>query len=98
MLLIKCSGIIGRDQSEFNCRIENPFVINTPAIIFHFNEDMIAPMIGANGKVSVVSLAVCVTFLVFFQSMCNSVPYEVNEWVADLLNDVVIEFSLGTGK
>src|SRR5205807_4413911 len=69
VLLAQIGRSIGADETVFDCRLADLFVIDAPAIVFNFYINVVAAMISAHGYVSMVALARLVTYLFPFDAM-----------------------------
>src|SRR5579862_4160429 len=79
-----------------NGGFSDAFVIDSPAIILHFDINVIAAMIRAYGDVAMIGLPGMVPFLGALQSVSNGVADEMNEGIGNLLDDAVVELRFGS--
>src|SRR3954467_15378834 len=91
-------SFIGGHYAGINGSLANAFVINAAAIVFHFDVDVIATMIRTDRDLPLVRLARIVPIVSTLDSMRYGIAHQVQEWISDLLDYVVVEFCLGACK
>ena len=82
----------GAGQSEMYGSGTHLFPVDTAAIVFDFDVNMVAVMIGTYRHLAVVGLAPVVSFLFPFDAMGNGISHQVQQRVGDLLKDVAVQF------
>ena len=86
------------EMSGFDGRGADFVVVDTAAVILHFDKDVVAAVIGADSDIAVIAFALVYLSSVALKAVRNGVANEMNQRIGNLLNDVVIEFSLCAGK
>ncbi len=74
----------------------NPLVVDAAAVVFHFNVNVVATVIGAHRKILPCSGLPARTIFRAFNSVRHGIAHQVNQGVRNLLDDIVIEFRLAS--
>src|SRR5271155_198010 len=74
------------------------FVVNTAAVVFHFDVNVIAAVVGTKRNLPHFRLASSDAIFGPLDSMGNGIADEVYEGIGNLLNDIVVEFRLASRK
>src|SRR6266850_1496266 len=82
----------GRYEAALDRALLHTLVINSPPVVFHFNIDVIAPMVSAQRDVSRCRLACGRTVVAVLDTVRYGISHQVHQRVGNLLNDVVVEF------
>src|SRR5215831_32101 len=90
-------GFLSNDTA-INCALFDAFVVNSPAIIFDFDVDVIAAMIGAQCDSADFRFAGERAPIGEFDSVRNGVADEMYERIGNLLNDVVVKLGFAAEK
>src|SRR6202043_1593717 len=84
-------GLGGRNQTGSDSGLTNPFVVESAAIVLHFDKDVIAAVEGAYGHLSVRGFSRSFARWCIFNPMRDGIANQVNQRVGDLLHDIVVE-------
>ena len=90
-------GFMG-DQAAFDCALLDALVIDAATVVFDFNVDVIAAMIGAKDDTTEFRFPGFPANFGHFDAVSDRVANQVNERIGNLLNDVVVEFGFAAGE
>src|SRR4030095_1488522 len=74
------------------------FVVDTAAVVFDFDVDVIAAMVSAESDATGFWLAAERAAIGKFDAMGDGIAVEADERVGNLLNDVVVELGFTAGE
>ena len=87
-----------RNETGFDSALLHAFVIDPAPVVFHFNVDVVAAMVGAQDDLTLFGLASTDAIFGAFDSVGHRIANEVHQRIGDLLNDVVIELGFAAGE
>src|SRR5205807_9047098 len=96
--LVQILRVLGRNQSSLDGGAAHAVIVDAAAVIFYLYIYMVAAMVGAHRNISHFALAGMVAIVTALQAVGHGIAHQMNERIGDLLNDVVVEFSLGAGE
>src|ERR1700676_979927 len=79
------------NQTGSDGRLANPLVVEPAAVVLHFDEHMITAMEGAYGHLAARGFPGPFARRRVFNSMRDGVANQVDQWIGNLLHDVVVE-------
>ena len=79
------------DAAAFERAGADFFVVDAAAVVFYFDEDVIAAMIGADGQAAFFGFAVARASFRLFDSVRYGIADQVNQRIGNLLNNIVVE-------
>src|SRR5262245_31477718 len=90
-------SFLGNDHAT-NGALFDTLVVNSPAIIFDYEVDVVAEMIGAQRDPADFRLTGERAPIGEFDTVRNGIPDQMHERIGDLLNDVVVELGFAAEK
>ena len=88
-------GSDGRHRPHFHDALADAVVIDAAAIVFHFDEYVIAAMIGPYRDVALFRFARALPGLRFFHAVRHRITHQMNQRIGNVLNNIVVEFGVG---
>src|SRR6266404_6106355 len=89
---------LGRDQAALDSALLHAIVIDAAAVVFYFDVNVIAAMIGAEGNFAGFGLSGGAAFGAMLDAVSDGIAHEVHEWVGNLLNNVVVQLGFAAGE
>src|SRR5579883_1372933 len=86
------------DEAAFDGALLDALVVDAAAVVFDFDIDVVAAVIGAERDLALLGLAIGRADVRQFDAMSDGVANEVDEGIGDLLDDVVVEFGFAAGE
>src|SRR5271155_878984 len=90
----KLGGGDGRHGAHFDDAAAGAIVINAAAVVFDFDEDVVAAMIGADADEALFGFAIALAGAAVFDAVRDGVAHQVNQRIGNVLNNIVVEFGV----
>src|SRR6202789_2596994 len=87
-------GRDGRHGAHFDYAAAGAIVINAAAIVFDFDENVIAAVIGADADEAFFGFAGALARAAIFHAVRDRIAHEVNQRIGNVLNNIVVEFGV----
>ena len=94
----KPAGCFVRDKATIDCALSYAVVVDTAAVVLHFDVDVITAVIGTESDTADFGFVSFAAAFRQFDSVSNGIPDQVDEGIRNLLNDVVVQFGFAAGK
>src|SRR5260370_25640672 len=91
-------GCLPRNYPAFDRNLVQASLIVSAAVIFDFDVNVIAAVVGAQQDISGRRLARGNAVNALLDAVRHGVAHEVYEWIGNLLNDIVVELGFTSGK
>src|SRR5258707_475399 len=91
-------GGFGRDEAALDGAVLHAFVIDAPTVIFDFDVNVIATMIGAQRNFSGFRFSGGAALGSIFDAVRDGIANKMDKRVGDLLNDVVVQLGFTAGE
>src|SRR5262249_19085411 len=91
-------GGFGRNEAAFDGGLLDALVVDAAAVVFDFDVNVIAAMIGAKRDSADFRLADGDAIDGMLDAVCDGIANQVNERIGNLLDDAVVEFGFATGE
>src|SRR3984885_2581019 len=87
-------GCDGRHGAHFDNAAAGAIVINAAAIVFDFDENVIAAVISADADEAFFGFAGALARAAIFHAVRDRIAHEVNQRIGNVLNNIVVEFGV----
>src|SRR5438445_13240700 len=94
----KTAGCFVRDNATIDGALSYAVVVDTAAVVLHFDVDVITAVIGTESDTADFGFVSFAAAFRQFDSVSNGIPDQVDEGIRNLLNDVVVQFGFAAGK
>src|SRR5712672_3899432 len=91
-------GRFGRDEAALDGAVLYAFVIDAATVVFDFDVNVIAAMVGAQGNFAGFGFSGSAAVGRVFDAVRDGIAHEMNERVGNLLNDVVVQLGFTAGE
>src|SRR6266403_5923798 len=91
-------GRFGRDEAALDSTVLYAFVIDAAAVVFDFDVNVIAAVIGAQGNFAGFRFSGGAALGSVFDAVRDGIAHEMDKRVGDLLNDVVVQLGFAASK
>src|SRR5215472_6531459 len=81
-----------RNEAAIDGTLLDTGIVNAAAVVFDFDVDVVAAVVGAEGDLALLGFARGGADLREFDAVRDGIADEMNERIGDLLDDVVVEF------
>ncbi len=91
------SGLRG-NKAAFDGALLHPIVVDSPTVIFHFDVNVVAAVVSAQHDIPRGRFSRGDTVGALLDAVRHGIAHQVHERVGNLLNDIVVELGLTSGK
>src|SRR6267154_6694908 len=91
-------GRFGRDEAALDGAVLYAFVIDAAAVVFDFDVNVIAAMVGAQGNFAGFRFSGGAALGGIFDAVRDGIANKMDKRVGDLLNDVVVQLGFTAGE
>src|SRR5712672_1025322 len=91
-------GRFGRDEAALDGAVLYAFVIDAATVVFDFDVNVIAAVIGAQGNFAGFGFSGSAAVGRVFDAVRDGIANQMDKRVGDLLNDVVVQLGFAAGE
>src|ERR1700730_10694616 len=92
---IRC---LTRDEAALNGAVLHAIVIDAAAVVFDFDVNVIAAMVGAQGNFTSFGFSGGAALGDVLDAVRDGITDQMHERVGDLLNDIIVQFGFAAGE